>query len=217
MSSEKDRSDDLRGAGGTDPRTLRAVAHPVRLDLLYLLRREGPLTASRCAELLGLTPKVCSYHLHLLGKYGLTEETGEGKGRARPWRVRPIGLSYVHQPGESRAATSGADEFARTLLARDAQQIEAFIERRNTLPTSWRNVATMSSNPLRLTPEQLSALGTELFEVLKRYIALSEAPASGAHPVHLAMYAVPVDLTGLPESPPPESPLPESPPPESPS
>ena len=206
MPSEKEPSDEAQGAGSTDPRTLRAVAHPVRLDLLYLLRREGPLTASRCAELLGLTPKVCSYHLNLLGKYGLTEETGEGKGRARPWRLRPTGLSYVHRPGEGRAAASAADEFARTMLARDAQQVEAFIERRHALPSAWRNVATMSSNPLRLTPEQLSALGTELFEVLARYSALSEAPAAGAHPVHLAMYAVPVDLAELPESPLPESP-----------
>ncbi|MEQ4208566.1 winged helix-turn-helix domain-containing protein [Actinopolymorpha sp. B9G3] len=197
MPSEKGRSDDAHDNGGTDPRALRAVAHPVRLDLLYLLRREGPLTASRCAEFLGLTPKVCSYHLNLLGKYGLTEETGEGKGRARPWRLRPTGLSYVHRPGEGRAAASAADEFARTLLARDAQQVEAFIEGRHALPSAWRNVATMSSNPLRLTRQQLAALGAELFEVLERYTQLSGSPEAGAHPVHVAMYAVPVDLTEL--------------------
>ncbi|MGH3491452.1 MAG: helix-turn-helix domain-containing protein [Actinopolymorphaceae bacterium] len=197
MSSEKGRSDSTRGASGTDPRVLRAVAHPVRLDLLYLLRREGPLTASRCAEFLDLTPKVCSYHLNLLGKYGLIEETGEGKGRARPWRLRTAGLSYVHQPGESREAASAADEFARTMLARDAQQVEAFIEGRRTLPRSWRNVATMSSNPLRLTSEQLRALGSELIAVLDRYSQLSESTSAGAHPVHLAMYAVPVDIADL--------------------
>jgi phosphoribosylformylglycinamidine cyclo-ligase len=53
MSSEKESSE---GGSGSDPRTLRALAHPVRLDLLYLLEREGPLTASQAADLLGITP-----------------------------------------------------------------------------------------------------------------------------------------------------------------
>src|SRR5690606_6070458 len=68
---------------------LRALAHPVRLDLLYLLREEGEVTATAAAERLGLSPKTCSYHLGLLGKYGLAEETGGGKGRSRPWRLVP--------------------------------------------------------------------------------------------------------------------------------
>lgn len=178
-------------ARGTDPRALRAVAHPVRLELLDLLQREGPLTASRCAELLDLTPKVCSYHLNLLGTYGLIEETGEGKGRARPWRLVETALSYVHDPGEDESSARTAAEFARTMLARDARLIEAFIAGRSELPKSWRNVSTMSSNPLRLNASQLKAFGAELFEVLERYQRLSRQPAAGARPVHVALYAVP--------------------------
>lgn len=167
------------------------MAHPVRLDLLSLLHREGPLTASRCAELLGLTPKVCSYHLTLLGKYGLVEETGDGKGRARPWRLRPTRLSHVHEPGEDPGTARAADEFARTMLARDVQRIERFVERRHDLPEHWRNVATMASNPLRLDPEQLRAFGADLLAVLDRYRELEAGP--DAQPVHVAIYAVPTD------------------------
>lgn len=114
MSSENDRSD-TTATRQTNPRALRAVAHPVRLDLLELLDRYGPLTASQCAERLGLTPKVCSYHLNLLGRYGLVEETGEGKGRARPWRVAPAAtLTYAHRPRLRRAQTrpDGVDRAA---------------------------------------------------------------------------------------------------------
>lgn len=193
MSSENDHSH----RNPSDPRTLRAVAHPVRIDLIGLLQREGPLTASRCAELLELTPKVCSYHLNLLGRYGLVEETGEGKGRARPWRLVPRPLTYVHEPGEDPDATSAADEFARTMLARDARLVETFIAGRGELPDAWRNVAAMSSSPLRLSPEQLGALGAELYAVLERYHPLSEAPTADAHPVHVALYAVPVEFTDL--------------------
>ena len=34
----------------TDPRALRALAHPVRLTLVSVLRREGPLTATQAGE-----------------------------------------------------------------------------------------------------------------------------------------------------------------------
>ena len=55
----------------TDPRALRAYAHPVRLKLVALLRTEGPLTATRAGELLGESSGTCSFHLRQLAKYGL--------------------------------------------------------------------------------------------------------------------------------------------------
>ncbi len=194
MSSEKKSSD---SSSDTDPRALRALAHPVRLDLLYLLQREGALTASRAAELLGLTPKVCSYHLSLLGKYGVIEEAGGGKGRARPWRVRETDLRYTRTPDESPATTHAADAFAETLIARDARVVEAFIRGRHRLPDTWRNVSAMSSNPLLLTPGELSELSDELLAVLRRYQERSRTPSPGAHPVHTAVYAVPTRLDAL--------------------
>jgi DNA-binding transcriptional ArsR family regulator len=188
MPSENDRSD------SADARTMRAVAHPVRLDILYLLARESPLTASRCAEILGLTPKVCSYHLNLLGKYGLIEETGEGKGRARPWRLLLRDLTYVHRVDEDRETTSAADQLARTTVARDADIIANFIARRHELPQRWRNVSPMMSSPLKLTVKQLKEFQGELHSLLSRYQGLHEPDA---HPVHAAIYAVPVELDDL--------------------
>ena len=187
MSSENDRSD------VADARTMRAVAHPVRLDLLYLLHREGPLIASRCAEILGLTPKVCSYHLNLLGKYGLIEETGEGKGRARPWRAVKE-LYYVHRADEDREITSAADQLARTTVARDADIVTNFIGHRHELPPKWRNVSPMMSSPLMLTTKQLKEFQGELGALLRRYQGLREPDA---HPVHAALYAVPVEFDDL--------------------
>ncbi|TDE41394.1 ArsR family transcriptional regulator [Nonomuraea mesophila] len=181
---------------GTDPRALRALAHPVRLELLRLLELNGEVTASRAAELLGLAPKVCSYHLHLLAKYGVVEETGGGKGRARPWRLAMRRATYVHRPDEDSSATRSADAFAKTMLARDARTIETFIDRRHGLPDEWRNVSTLSSNLLWLTPDQLREFGRDMFAVLERYRRSGTSPAGGARPVQAILYAVPV---GLPE------------------
>ena len=60
----------------SDPRAMRALAHPPRLDLLELLFAEGPLTASECAARVGDSPASCSYHLRQLARWGFVEETG---------------------------------------------------------------------------------------------------------------------------------------------
>src|SRR5580700_11568611 len=71
----------------SDPRALRAMAHPIRLSLIGVLRREGPLTATQAGELIGESSASCSFHLRQLAKYGLVEEAGGGHGRERPWRA----------------------------------------------------------------------------------------------------------------------------------
>lgn len=187
MSSENSGSDER----GTDPRTLRALAHPVRLDLLRLLDQEGELTATRAAELLELTPKVCSYHLQLLGRYGVVEEAGGGVGRARPWRAAIGGLNYVHHPDEGEQTARAADAFATAMAGRDARTVEDFVRHRGELPGEWRNISTMSSNALRLTPDQLREFSGELAAVLHRYQELSRSPAPAARPVQAMLYAVP--------------------------
>ena len=64
----------------SDPRALRAYAHPTRMELVGLLRREGPLTATRAAELTGESVASCSYHLRMLAKYDLVEKAEGGRG-----------------------------------------------------------------------------------------------------------------------------------------
>ena len=74
----------------TDPRTMRALAHPVRIALLEILGREGELTVTRAAEMLDESPGNMSWHLQTLAKYGYIEEAGGGKGRSRPWRIASV-------------------------------------------------------------------------------------------------------------------------------
>ena len=56
-----------------DARSMRALAHPLRLRLLEYLALRGPLTATQCAELVGESPASCSFHLRQLAKYGFVE------------------------------------------------------------------------------------------------------------------------------------------------
>src|ERR1700733_1737705 len=74
----------------TDPRMMRALAHPARMAIWQHLGLEGPATATECAEVAGLSPSACSYHLRQLARYGFVEQdpAAAANGRERPWRVK---------------------------------------------------------------------------------------------------------------------------------
>src|SRR5216683_7080410 len=101
----------------TDPRALRALAHPIRMSLLGLLRTEGPLTATRAGELLGESSASCSFHLRQLAKYGLAEEAGGGRGRERPWQATAM-LTDVPAVADSPELAAASDLFRSVIAER---------------------------------------------------------------------------------------------------
>ena len=83
----------------TDPRALRAYAHPTRLALMGLLRRAGPMTATQAGERIGESAASCSFHLRQLAKFGLVEEAGGGRA----------GTAVAGDRGHDRMAGAGAE------------------------------------------------------------------------------------------------------------
>ena len=94
---------------------MRALAHPVRVALLELLTRDGPMTATEAGEALGESPANTSFHLRTLAKFGFVEEAPGGTGRQRPWQRVGLGNSFEVEGDEATAAAarSLADHFAR--------------------------------------------------------------------------------------------------------
>src|SRR3954454_13212914 len=97
----------------TDPKAMRALAHPVRIALLEALTVHAQLTATEAGEIVGESPANTSFHLRQLAKYGFVEEAGSGAGRRRPWRRKQLGMRFteVHDDPETAAA---ARELSRT-------------------------------------------------------------------------------------------------------
>src|SRR5437762_1262223 len=105
----------------TDPRAMRAIAHPVRIELLHALSRE-PKTATQCAELVGESPQSCSYHLRTLAKYGFVEPAEAANGKERPWRKVKRGLTWsAHTDPEAARALSA------TFLDRDFRLLRGYL------------------------------------------------------------------------------------------
>ncbi|HMO12239.1 MAG TPA: helix-turn-helix domain-containing protein, partial [Actinotalea sp.] len=115
----------------TDPRALRAMAHPLRLDLIELLGTEGPATAAECARRLGSTQAGCSYHLRQLAAYGFVEQAeSRGDARERPWQLTDLEQSWS---GTGKAA----EELERVFVQREADRILAW--QAATQPEHWRD------------------------------------------------------------------------------
>ncbi|CAM5570139.1 hypothetical protein SANTM175S_04154 [Streptomyces antimycoticus] len=90
--NEEPAPDDVRVL---DPRTLRGLAHPLRMRLLTALREYGPATASQLADRLGESSGATSYHLRQLATYGFVEDDPErGKGRERWWKAAHRGTRW---------------------------------------------------------------------------------------------------------------------------
>src|SRR3954452_11446864 len=109
-----------------DPRGLKVLAHPLRSRLLTALREHGPATATALADRLGTNTGATSYHLRKLASVGLVEETGEGRGKERPWQA----ASEMHEFTERDVADDPDGQAATDWLRR--HYLRGFIDRYET-------------------------------------------------------------------------------------
>jgi hypothetical protein len=178
----------------TDPRTLRAITHPVRLALLEVLGLEGPLTATRAGELIAEPPNTCSFHLRQLAKYGFVEEAGSGPGRNRPWRLTSFGMRFtdVHDDPEMRLAARGLD---RMLRERYFARLQAFYDTRSDYSSEWQAVTGGSQFLLHVSPDELQAVDEEVTAIFDRYRdrrSNSDLRPPDSLPVEVLLFAYPV-------------------------
>lgn len=182
----------------SDARTMRALAHPVRLALLETLTQSGPLTATKAAELLDDSPGNMSWHLQTLAKYGFVEEAEGGRGRSRPWRV--VSRKHRFDTALSDPETAAAGEaLEATFHERNLQRLREWWVRRRSYSAKWRNAAFSSHGFTYLTASELQKLGEDIHHLLDQYRVRAHDPSArprGAEPVHVVAYAHPVPPIG---------------------
>ena len=175
----------------TDPRALRALAHPTRVAVLDHLLATGARTASQCAEVVGESASSCSWHLRQLARFGFVERIESADGRERPWRATATGFAF--EPGDP----GGVDEqleiaVLMTQVRAEEQALLRYLEARNDLPPAWREASAVHTYHLLTTPDELEALELQLDQALRPFLALTreEAPA-GASSVRLHLRVFP--------------------------
>jgi DNA-binding transcriptional ArsR family regulator len=153
----------------TDPMALRALAHPLRIELVGLLRVQGPMTATRAAQLLGESSGSTSFHLRQLAKYGLVEDAGGGHGRERPWRATAMFTGWPDVADSPELAAAGG--LLRSVIAeRYFEWVMGWLELRDSEPAEWQRAAQFGDTVLYLTAEELESLDHELEAMMDRFL-----------------------------------------------
>jgi DNA-binding transcriptional ArsR family regulator len=176
--------------------SLKALAHPLRVQIVDTLSTYGSFTASGLAERLGESSGATSYHLRQLEKHNFVREV-EGKGTARErWWERVPGSITVPDPN---ASDSPAQRAASQLVTNEwsssrEQRLREFIRRADgALSEDWVEASTVSSASLFVTVEQLAEIAKGLDDYLTEQVVKYRGQrVAGARPVQVQLNAFPV-------------------------
>lgn len=207
--------DPFENAAVLDARSLRGLAHPLRIRVHQLLQN-APATGKTVAEKLGISSASASYHLRQLETYGFIREDPElGTSRERWWRAQTQGFRLPERLDTEAPELTTALRHA--IAANWSDRLGAAVNQWSAQPEGWREAQFMSDRTLNLTLEQAQSLRAELIEVLNRHTAEGGTGARGERAVHVQLAAFPSPLPGPESGPDPEpgpdpwtSPRPES-------
>ncbi|MFG2816626.1 helix-turn-helix domain-containing protein [Streptomyces sp. NPDC048410] len=176
-----------------DARSLRGLAHPLRMSIFELLSLDGPATATGLAGRLGENTGTVSWHLRHLAEHGfIEEETGRGTKRERWWRrtavTNQLNTTDFRDDPDTRGALS---VYLHELVQRYFSRVVRYLG--EDWDERWHSAGTVSDwSDLRMTPEQLTALNAELAAVIARHTPAPDAePAPDALPVVVQLQSFP--------------------------
>ncbi|MFK4088625.1 ArsR/SmtB family transcription factor [Kribbella sp. NPDC020789] len=152
-----------------DPLAIRAMAHPVRLDLQSLLGREGPMTAADAARRLGISQALASHHLRQLAKYEFVEPAPGKDNRERPWRLVSTSQSWRDATRTPEGAAA-ADVLEQLLAERALESLAQWQQQRADEEPIWRDHAGIGRSGIYLTGEELSELMQQINGLIERYV-----------------------------------------------
>ncbi len=177
----------------TDPRAIKALAHPARLAVLDELFGGRSLTATECAEIAGLSASAMSYHLRALEKWGIVERAeASADGRERPWRAAGCGLRI--ESAEPRVSAVAEAALTARILDRTRREVLDWIAVDAEARGVWRDIATVSNGARWLTDEEALQFAAAFDELLAKFdTRVAEDKAEGARRVRVSFVLVPTD------------------------
>lgn len=165
---------------------LRAMAHPLRMQIVERVGRRGTARAADLASDLGVPANSISYHLRILARGGVITEAPEAARdrRDRVWTLRQH--SFYHGPGDApdhekqsedddNAAASGAASLAAIDWMRAAWVAEIADRPRPAAAEPTMSDADlpgrghMFASTLRLSPAQAEEFYERVADMLQEY------------------------------------------------
>ncbi len=153
---------------------MKALAHPVRMDVLELLVIHGAMTASDAAGELGQTPANVSWHLRKLAEHGFVRQATGGPGRRRPWKAVAESLSWGDDAEDSTAAASLQD----VAIERELQRLRAALANADRESEAWRAAMSVNQSQLWLTADEAREIGDQVRELFLTKAVERQDPAN---------------------------------------
>ena len=187
--AEHGSSIDLHEAG-----PMRALAHPLRLRILGLLRVEGPKSVGMVVEATGAASGSVSYHLATLAKHGFVVPAPELErdGRERWWRAAHEmtsmrSVEFLDDPERREAG----EAMRRTVLESYHRELLEALDAEMTLEPEWVAAADSSDGAAQLTLEEFQELTAELEAVREKWWARGREPREGTRAVRWITHTFP--------------------------
>jgi DNA-binding transcriptional ArsR family regulator len=175
---------------------LKALAHPLRVQIFDVLSTYGSFTASGLAERFSESSGAMSYHLRQLEKHGFVREVeGKGTGRERWWERIPGSIRIGNEDlTDTPAGKSATNLVARQFRMASERMLADFAERsQDELTREWRDAAGISTMNTRMTVEQLDEFVREVNDLAIRMVRETRGKNEpGSRPVHITLNAFPV-------------------------
>jgi DNA-binding transcriptional ArsR family regulator len=207
MSLESSQSSSHRRSGQrrrliNDPVAVRALAHPVRLELLSIVGLLGQITTADAARGLGISHGLASHHLRQLAKYGFVIQVDGKDNREHPWRLVSTSHSWDNVE-TTREGAAAADVLEEVWAEQALAHFLDWLRQRNDWPLGWRQHTGIGQSTVYLTLPELAQLEGAIDALILGYVEERPIDDVSCRPEG----SVPVEITHLvvPRSGPPSS------------
>jgi len=154
----------------SDPRVLRAIAHPTRGRILDELGATGPMRAADVGEALGIPPNQASFHLRQLAKYGVIQPAPEAARdkRDRVYKLRDergfrLDVEDIEKQPGGKSAVAVFQQSKAAWAHRLVDEVFSFKKKKKD------TFSAIVDQTMRLTKEEASEFMGEVDDVLARW------------------------------------------------
>ena len=187
-------SDDLTRIQLREAGPMRALAHPVRLRILGMLRVDGPATVGMLAERTGEAAGSVSYHVATLAKHGFVEPAPElaRDRRERWWRAAHDVTSWrTEEFLDDPERHAASDAMRRAVLEAYHRELLGALEAEASLEPEWVAASDSSDGAAQLTLEEFRELAADLAAVREKWWTHGREAREGTRAVRWITHAFP--------------------------
>ena len=177
-----------------DAGPMRALAHPLRLRILGLLRSGGPQSVGKLAEATGVASGSVSYHLSTLAKHGFVVPAPEFErdGRERWWQAAHEMTTlrseeFIDDPERREAA----EAMRRTVLDSYHRELVDALDAEIDLEPEWVAASDSSDGAAHLTLDEFRELDADLAAVREKWWGRGREPREGTRLVRWITHTFP--------------------------